>query len=113
MYVHYLDVAVNPLDREVTSIHLDEVAHSSALEDWQTVCKKLEVSDAVITKASLTYMTGVTNGPSRAFNQALSAWRQEKVDGATYRVLLAALRDSEFGHTAQELRKSIICTHTH
>ena len=100
-------IAGNPLDRIVTSIHLDDVAHSNALSDWQRVCKILGVPDAVITSASLAYMVGVVNGPSRAFDQALSAWRQEKVDGATYRVLLAALRDSGFGHTAQGLRQSI------
>ena len=88
------------------------MAHSGALSDWERVCRNLGVSNAVIANAALTYMTGVENGPSRAFNQALSAWRQEKEDGATYRVLLRALIDSGFGDTAQELRQSIY-VHTH
>ena len=94
------------LRRRVTTVQLQDVADSEAVQKWKGVCRRLGVSGDVIAQSETAHVTGIPNGPSEAFFQSLASWRNEQGDEATLFKLTTALKDSGFHEVATKLIKS-------
>ena len=87
----------------MTTVQLQDVADSIAVQKWKGVCRRLGVSDAVIAQADKALVVGVPDGPSEAFYTSLESWRDEQGDEATLFKLTTALSNSGFHEVANEL----------
>ena len=87
----------------MTTIQLQNIADSIAVQNWQGVCIRLGVSNAVIAQSAITYITGIPNGPSRAFYKSLESWMNEQGDKATLSKLTTALKECGFRGVASKL----------
>ena len=97
---------------------LQYVADSVAVSQSDGICRRLGVSEAVLSQAQQTYPLNTAGAPVKRFMYGLQDWynRNGVLDGravpVTYSVLCKALEDSSCRGVAEELRKRSTYTHT-
>ena len=89
----------------ISNIQIQDVADSEAVSKWRGVCRRLGVTDGVITHSATTYITGEGGGPSEAFYAAMKSWRDEQGEKTTLSVLTEALKKSGFHEVVNQLQK--------
>ena len=98
--------ASDPLRKRVTTVQLQDVADSIAVQKRKPVCRRLGVSEDVIAQADEALVVGVPNGPSEAFYTSLKSWMDEQGDEATLFKLTTALKECGYHGVARQLIKN-------
>ena len=100
-----------------TILDLQYVAESVALDQSDGICRRLGVSEAVLSHAKQTYPTNTPGAPAKRFMYGLQDWYNGngvlggRAVPVTYSVLCKALEDSRCRDVADKLRKQGKYTH--
>ena len=92
---------------------LQYVVESEAVNHSDGICRRLGVSEAVLSQAKRAYPLGTHGAPAERFMDCLKDWYNGNgvLDGGavpvTYSILCKALEDSRCRDVAEELRKRI------
>ena len=94
-----------------TILDLQDVVDSVAVSYWDGICRRLGVSEAVLSQAEQNYPLGTAGAAAKRFMYGLKDWYNGNgvLDGRTVPVTLSflckALEESRCRSVAEELRK--------
>ena len=109
MYVLYFQIYIVVDDKKLRQevkpriTDLQNVADSKAVRKWKAICQELGVTQDEIAHAETTHIAA-SNGPSKAFMEALLNWRDKNGHEAKVSVLASVLEKSGYKKVATQLK---------
>ena len=100
-----------------TILDLQYVAESEAVNHSDWICRRLGVSEAVLSQAEQTYSLNTVGAPAKRFMYSLQDWYNGhgvlhgRAVAVTYSVLCKALEESRCRGVAEDLRKQSTYIH--